>query len=168
MSKLREVIGVECGLPVALEVMGERWSFLILRASFNGICHFEEFLAVLGIARNILSNRLGRLVVHGILAREPQEDDRRKVAYRLTAKGTDLLPALVALRQWGERHGSGAPSNPVLVDTRDCLPIAPIRLQAADGRPIDYADLQWIDRSRIGQPGTPCACLPEASESPAS
>jgi DNA-binding HxlR family transcriptional regulator len=164
MNRLRDVIGVECGLPVALEVMGERWSFLILRAGFNGICHFEEFLAVLGIARNILSNRLGKLVEHGIMAREPQQDDRRKIAYRLTAKGVDLLPALIALRQWGERHGRCGLSNPVLVDTRDCLPILPIQIYAADGRAIEYADLQWVDRGHVGQAGAPCAVLPEASD----
>ena len=98
---LRE-LAVNCALPAALEAMGERWSFLILRAAFNGLAHFEEFQATLGIARNILSNRLGRLVENGILAREPDAADRRKVAYRLTEKGRDLLPALIALRQWGD------------------------------------------------------------------
>ena len=68
-ENLREL--AECGLPAALEVMGERWSFLILRGSFNGLHHFEEFQSTLGIARNILANRLGRLVDHGILARQP-------------------------------------------------------------------------------------------------
>ena len=81
--------------------MGERWSFMILRASFNGLKHFEEFLSELGIARNILSNRLAKLVEHGILKREPCADDRRKIEYRLTEKGFDLLPAMLALRQWG-------------------------------------------------------------------
>ena len=85
---LREL--TECGLPQALEVMGERWSFMILRASFNGLHHFEEFLSELGIARNILSNRLGRLVDHGILDREPCPDDRRRIEYRLTERGFDL------------------------------------------------------------------------------
>ena len=73
---LREL--TECGLPQALEVMGERWSFMILRASFNGLHHFEEFLSELGIARNILSNRLAKLVEHGILKRDPCADDKRK------------------------------------------------------------------------------------------
>ena len=86
-----------CGLPAALEVMGERWSFMILRASFNGVHHFEEFLSELGIARNILSNRLSRLVEHGILDRVQDEQDRRRVEYALTEKGFDLLPAMVAL-----------------------------------------------------------------------
>ena len=67
MTKLREDLkaAAECGLPAALEVMGERWSFLILRAAFNGLAHFEEFSSQLGIARNILSNRLARLFSNG-------------------------------------------------------------------------------------------------------
>lgn len=155
MSKLHGILRGEFALPAAVEVMGERWSFLIVRAALGGICHFEEFLAVLGIARNILSARLAQLVEHGILDRQPQKDDRRKVAYRLTAKGADLLPALVALRQRGEKYGGGALSNPVLVDSRDCLPLAPVQLRAADGRALGHGDLQWIDRERIGQPGAP-------------
>ena len=69
----------QCALPSALEMMGERWSFLILRGALSGIRHFEEFQSTLGIARNILANRLARLVEHGILVREPMQCDRRKV-----------------------------------------------------------------------------------------
>ena len=101
-EQLREVFA-DCGITAALEVVGERWSFLILRGAFNGLRHFEEFQTNLGIARNILSNRLGRLVEHGILRRDPDAADRRKVTYRLTEKGRDLLPVLLSLRQWGER-----------------------------------------------------------------
>ena len=104
MEKLREPLSdlALCGLPPALEAMGERWSFMILRAAFNKVRHFEEFLESLGIARNILSNRLSRLVEAGILKREHCADDRRRIEYRLTPKGYDLLPAMLALRQWGE------------------------------------------------------------------
>lgn len=140
---------LRCSLPVALEVMGERWSFMILRAAFTGICHFEEFLSELGIARNILSNRLSRLVDHGILARIPCCDDRRRVEYRLTPKGSDLLPAMLALRQWGEKWGAGMPCNPVLCDERDGQPIAPIALRAHDGRILGLADLAWRRREDI-------------------
>ena len=158
MGKLREPLeDMDCGLPLALEVMGERWSFMILRAAFNGVHHFEDFLAAIGIARNILSNRLGRLVEHGIMARQPMEDDRRKVMYGLTPKGIDLLPAMLALRQWGEKYGLGIPSNPVLVDCRDGLPIGPIGIRAHDGRAITYAELQWLDRSELGKIGVDCA-----------
>lgn len=135
-----------CGLPQALEVMGERWSFMILRAAFNGVVHFEEFSGQLGIARNILSNRLSRLVDHAVMTRIPCQDDRRKVEYRLTEKGRDLLPAMLALRQWGEKYTMNVPCNPVLVDARDRQPIAPIAIHAADGRVLDWGDLCWEDR----------------------
>lgn len=145
-SKLREPLAelADCGLPAALEAMGERWSFMILRAAFNGVVHFEEFQSELGIARNILSNRLGRLVNHGILAREVMQADRRKITYRLTEKGLDLLPTMVALRQWGERWGSGVPSNPILVDERDHQPVRPVALLAHDGRVLGKHDLCWM------------------------
>ncbi|MGN7998996.1 winged helix-turn-helix transcriptional regulator [Sphingomonas sp. 22176] len=133
----------ECSLPAALEAMGERWSFLILRGAFNGIRHFEEFQSELGIARNILANRLARLVEHGILARVPCADDRRKVEYRLTDKGHALLPTMVALRQWGERWETGVPASPILVDARDGKPIAPVTVQAQDGRVLGKGDLLW-------------------------
>ena len=152
MGKLREPLNdmQNCGLPSALEVMGERWSFMILRAAFNGVHHFEEFLGALGIARNILSNRLARLVEHGIMKREPLPDDRRKIEYRLTSKGLDLLPAMLALRQWGEKYSVGVPSNPVLCDARDVLPIAPIGIHAHDGRLLGPLDLEWRDAADVG------------------
>jgi DNA-binding MarR family transcriptional regulator len=82
-------------------------------------------------------------VEHGILTRTPLPDDRRKIEYRLTEKGRALLPAVVALRQWGERWGSGIPSTPVLVDNLDEQPIRPIAIQAHDGRELALTDLCW-------------------------
>ncbi len=133
----------ECGLPAALEAMGERWSFLILRAAFNGVQHFEDFLETIGIARNILSNRLSKLVEHEIMRRDPCVHDRRKVEYRLTEKGMDLLPAMLALRQWGEKYGMGVLPNTVLVDTTDYLPISPIAVRSHDGRLLKWSELKW-------------------------
>lgn len=156
MEKLRDNL-LECGLPSALEVMGDRWSFMILRAAFNGIRHFEHFLDALGIARNILSNRLARLVAEGIMRREPCADDRRKVEYWLTEKGEDLLPAMLALRQWGEKYGLGVSSDLVLADKRDNRAIAPIRIHAADGRVIGWHELQWRLRDELG-PADPDCC----------
>jgi DNA-binding HxlR family transcriptional regulator len=146
----RKAILVECALPRALEAVGERWSFLILRGAFNGLAHFEEFQSTLGIARNILSNRLVRLVEHDILRREPDPADRRKIAYRLTEKGRALLPVLITLRQWGEKWISGVPGNPVLVDRQDRRPVAPMTVRAADGRALDLNELEWIDRAEVG------------------
>ncbi|MEO9132807.1 MAG: helix-turn-helix domain-containing protein [Sphingomonas sp.] len=144
-AKLREPLRdlAECSLPAALEAMGERWSFLILRAAFNGLYHFEEFQSELGIARNILANRLARLVEHGILKRDALPEDRRKIEYRLTDKGMALLPTMIALRQWGERWETGVAATPVLVDARDMRPIAPIDVRAWDGRVLTKHDLLW-------------------------
>jgi DNA-binding HxlR family transcriptional regulator len=147
---------IRCGLPTALEAIGEKWSFMILRAAFNGVQHFEEFLSVLGIARNILSNRLGKLVEHGIMQRETCAHDRRMVEYKLTEKGVDLLPSMLALRQWGEKYGTGVPSNPVLVDTRDRMPIGPMHIRAHDGRVIAWSELQWQDQDTLGDAGLEC------------
>ena len=145
MGKIREPLNqlAACGLPLALEAMGERWSFMILRAAFNGVRHFEEYLELLGIARNILSNRLSRLVENGILKREHCADDRRRIEYRLTEKGFDLLPAMLALRQWGEKWELNCVADPVLCDERDGRPIAPIAIHAADGRVLDHDELRW-------------------------
>lgn len=132
-----------CGLPRALESVGDRWSLLIVRAAFAGVCHFEDFLEVLGIARNILSSRLTRLVEDGILVRTPNADDRRKIEYVLTDKGSDLLPALMALRDWSERHCLGRPSTPRLIDKRDGKPVLPVTLRAHDDRKVTWQQLEW-------------------------
>ncbi|WP_066799388.1 winged helix-turn-helix transcriptional regulator [Sphingomonas soli] len=142
-NKLREDLSALCSLPAALEAMGERWSFLILRGSFNGLHHFEEFQSELGIARNILANRLARLVDHGILQRQPCADDRRKVEYCLTDKGYALLPTMVALRQWGERWETGVPASPILVDARDGMPVRQVEVLSHDGRALTKSDLHW-------------------------
>jgi len=142
LGELREPLR-ECSLPAALEAMGERWSFLILRAAFNGLNHFEEFQSELGIARNILANRLARFVNHGLMERAALAEDRRKIAYRLTDKGFALLPTMVALRQWGERWETGVPAFPILVDERDRRPIQQVSVLSHDGRVLGKHDLHW-------------------------
>lgn len=147
MGDLREPLKelAECGLPSALDAMGEKWSFMILRASFNGVRHFEEFLSEIGIARNILANRLTKLTESEILHRTPCPEDRRKVEYRLTERGLELLPVMIALRQWGEKWSTGIPSNPVLVDEQDKQPIGPITIRSHDDRVLSHQDLCWMD-----------------------
>ena len=142
MEKLRETLD-ECSLPAALDAVGERWSFLILRAAFNGLHHFEEFQSALGIARNILASRLTKLVQYGIMERTPLPDDRRKIEYRLTQKGEALLPTMIAMRQWGERWETCVPAFPVLVDQRDHRPVQTIQVLAEDGRVLGLHDLHW-------------------------
>jgi DNA-binding HxlR family transcriptional regulator len=136
---------LSCPLPPAVELIGEKWAFLILRGAFNGLKHFEEFQAGLDIARNILSDRLSKLVAGGILERSPDPADRRRVIYSLAPKGEGLLPVILALRQWGEEWGYGK-MEIVLADRRDFRPVRKICVQAHDGRELKFGDLTWIDR----------------------
>src|SRR4051794_24654890 len=132
-------------IPPAVELIGEKWAFLILRGALNGLQHFEEFQAGLGIARNILSDRLGRMVAGGILERSPDPSDKRRVIYSLTPKGEGLLPVVLALRQWGEDWGYGK-MHIVLADKRDRKPVRKLCVQAQDGRPLSLSELTWIER----------------------
>lgn len=136
---------VQCPLPAAVELIGDKWAFLILRGAFNRLQHFEEFQAALGIARNILSDRLCKLVAGEILERTPDPSDRRRVIYALTPKGEALMPVVVALRQWGETWGSG-PSEVVLADRRTGRPVRTICVQSEDGQPLKRDDLIWVPR----------------------
>src|SRR5579884_1863094 len=136
---------LSCPLPAAIDVIGEKWAFLILRGAFNGLQHFEEFQAGLDIARNILSDRLSKLVGGGILERSPDPSDKRKVIYALTPKGEGLLPVVLALRQWGEDWGYGT-MRVQLADSKDRKPVRKICVQAHDGRPLKLSELTWIER----------------------
>src|SRR3954464_12807669 len=134
---------LSCPLPAAVELIGEKWAFLILRGALNGLKHFEEFQAGLGIARNILSDRLSKLVAGDILERAPDPEDGRRVIYSLSAKGEGLLPVVLALRQWGEKWGYGK-MKVVLADRRDRRPVRKICVVAHDGRELGLDDLTWI------------------------
>jgi DNA-binding HxlR family transcriptional regulator len=139
---------LSCPLPAAVELIGEKWAFLILRGAFNGLKHFEEFQAGLGIARNILSDRLSKLVAGGIMERRSDPADGRRVIYSLSAKGEDLLPVVLALRQWGEKWGYGS-MNIVLADRRDCKPVREISVLSHDGRELKLGDLTWVRREQV-------------------
>jgi DNA-binding HxlR family transcriptional regulator len=141
---------LSCPIPQSVELIGEKWAFLILRGAFNGLQHFEEFQAGLGIARNILSDRLAKLVAGDILERSADPCDKRKVIYSLSPKGEALLPVLLAVRQWGEDWGHGS-QDIVLADMRDGRPIRRICVQAQDGRELKLGDLKWIERPAAGQ-----------------
>ncbi len=136
---------LHCPLPHAVELIGEKWAFLILRGAFNGLQHFEQFQGGLGIARNILSDRLAKFVAGGILERSQDHSDRRKVIYSLTEKGEALLPVVVALRQWGEEWGHG-PAPIMLVDCDQGQPVRRLAVQAQDGRELKLQELMWVAR----------------------
>ena len=140
---------LRCPIPAAVELIGEKWAFLILRGAFNGLRHFEEFQAGLGIARNILSDRLAKLVAGGILERAPDPSDRRKVIYSLTPKGEALLPVVLAIRQWGADWGYGE-MEIVLADSKQRRPIRRLQVLADDGRELGLDELTWISRKEVG------------------
>jgi DNA-binding HxlR family transcriptional regulator len=94
----------DCSIARALEVVGERWTLLVVRDAFKGVRRFEDFQRSLGIARNVLAVRLGRLVDEGILRRERYQERPERFEYRLTEKGRELGPVLQQLQRFGERH----------------------------------------------------------------
>lgn len=105
-------VGDVCSIAATLDIIGDRWSLLILRDIFRGGHRFSEIQADLGIARNLLSDRLSGLVEHGLLERVPYQERPVRYDYRLTPKGADLSPALIALMGWGDRWYAtdGAPT----------------------------------------------------------
>jgi DNA-binding HxlR family transcriptional regulator len=109
MVKLTEVLnrsyeGQDCSIARALEIVGERWTLLIVRDVLDGIGRFDELQANLGVARNVLAERLNRLVAEGVLERKRYCERPPRYEYRLTPKGRELDGALQALRRWGDKH----------------------------------------------------------------
>jgi DNA-binding HxlR family transcriptional regulator len=109
-----------CSIARALDIVGERWTLLILRESFRGVRRFEDFHRNLGVARNVLTDRLQLLVQEEILERRPARENARRLEYRLTQKGFDLYPVLMALREWGDRYQSGDEGVPLYVRHAAC------------------------------------------------
>ena len=123
-----------CPVARTLDLTGDRWSLLIVRDAMDGARSFTDFQQRTGIARNILTDRLRRLVERGILDRQTAPSGRRQL-YTLTPAGRDLFTVIVALRQWGERHAFGPDeTHSVLVD-EDGLPLPELRPVAAGGSP---------------------------------
>ncbi len=110
---------VDCSIAATLEVIGDRWTLLILRDVFRGTHRFSQLHEDLGIARNLLSDRLGRLVEAGVLERVPYHERPLRCEYRLTIKGADLSASLIALMKWGDRwYADGRP--PTVLIHSDC------------------------------------------------
>jgi DNA-binding HxlR family transcriptional regulator len=108
--ELKSFAGMDCSIAQCVEAVGDRWSMLILRDCFLGFTRFDDFQRRLGISRNILHQRLVKLVDAGVLNRVPYCDHPARYDYRLTERGLDLWPVLAAMRQWGDRHA--APDGP--------------------------------------------------------
>ncbi len=141
--------GMECSIARTLEVVGEWWTLLVLREAFRGVRRFDEMQASLGVARNILTARLRTLEAHGIVERRRYQDRPPRFEYRLTGKGRDLYPVLVALMQWGDRYAVGVDGPPVLLIHTGCDHDAnPVLTCGQCGEPVTARDIRAVDIRR--------------------
>jgi DNA-binding HxlR family transcriptional regulator len=118
-----------CAIGAAVAIIGERSTFLVLREAFNGVRRFDDMQRRTAMPRQVLSDRLARLVREDLLRKVPYRDSgqRSRHEYRLTSKGLDLYPVLVALMQWGDQHAVGPAGPQVLLRHRECG--EPVRLE---------------------------------------
>ena len=139
----RDYAGQNCSVARSLEIVGERWTLLVLRDAFLGVTRFERFQERLGLAPNILTKRLRTLTEGGILERRPYQERPERFEYVLTEAGKDLLPVVLALMSWGDAHVAPA-GPPVVVRHADCG--GDVGLGAVCGRCGDTVgadDLEW-------------------------
>ncbi len=134
---------MNCPIAKALDVIGEWWTMLIIRdlMIFGGQRGFEDLRESLGISRNILTGRLKRLYEEGLVDKVPQVEGGKRMRYQITERGWDLMPILIGMKQWGDKWCKDDEDLVEFVDVRDKLPLAPVQLHAADGRPLDYTDI---------------------------
>jgi DNA-binding HxlR family transcriptional regulator len=110
----------QCSIAAALEVVGERWSLLIIREVLLGVRRFDALQSDLGVARNVLQTRLTRLLDQGVLEKRQYQEHPPRYEYMLTEKGLDLWPTIVALMHWGDRYAAPDAGPPVLLEHRGC------------------------------------------------
>jgi DNA-binding HxlR family transcriptional regulator len=130
-----------CAIGAAVGIIGERPTFLVLREVFNGVRRFGDMQRRTGMPRQVLSHRLSHLVDEGLLRKMPYQESgqRSRDEYRLTEKGLDLYPVLVALMQWGDRYAVGTPGPPVLLRHRDCGEAVHLQLSCEAGHVLESA-----------------------------
>lgn len=131
-----------CSIARTLDLVGEKWSLLVLREVFSGVRRFDDLRRRTGAPRQVLSARLGTLVAAGVLRRQPYQEpgQRTRFEYRLTAAGVDLYPVLVSLLRWGDRYleqPTGGPS--VELTHRDCAAPVDLVLRCRDGHELTSA-----------------------------
>lgn len=138
----RAPIEDDCGIAQALNVVGEWRTLLVLRNLFNGMRTFDVMQAHLGISSSVLAARLKTLTEAGVVERRPNPRDGRSHEYRLTEKGLDLYPMLVALMQWGEKWApNGHGPRMILRERATGLPVRPVTVTTQDGRPLRPRDV---------------------------
>ena len=147
MAKRRSMKSSACPVARSVDLVGDRWSLLIVRDAFDGTRRFSDFQRSLGVARNILTERLRGLVAEGILAIQPASDGSSYQEYRLTAKGESLFSVVVALRQWGERFlFERGEERSKLVDRQTNKPVGMLLLRDSTGRELKAKDTVVLKR----------------------
>lgn len=127
-----------CTIGRSMAILGERWTVVVLREVFTGVRRFEEMRERTGIPRQVLTNRLAMLVEQGVLRRVPYREPGARVReeYRLTQKGFDLYPVLVAIREWGDRYLADPEGPPLMTVHRDCGAQVHTYLRCAEGHEL--------------------------------
>jgi DNA-binding HxlR family transcriptional regulator len=134
-----------CSIARSLEVLGERWTLLIVRDALLGSRRFDDFLHSLGLARNVLTDRLNRLVEAGVMHRIPYQQRPTRHEYQLTPMGRELAIPVVALMQWGDRHLAGPAGPPRLAQHHSCGgPVRATFTCAECGKPVAPQDMDMI------------------------
>jgi len=144
-----------CSVARAMDILGERWTMLIMREAFYGVRRFSDMQRNLGIARNILSTRLQTLVRAGILERRLYHEEPERFEYRLTQAGRDLYPAVIAIMKWGDEYLADEAGPPVVLRHTCGDVIDPVLVCNCCGRPLHPHDV-------TPEPG-PGAQLPTAA-----
>lgn len=131
-----------CSMARTADIIGDKWTLLILRDAFFGAHTFSEFQKSLGVARNVLTDRLEKLVAARVLEKRPTRPGVERYTYHLTERGHDLVPVLVSITQWGDRWLFGDDKGPVqFLDRASGKPIRPVEVQASNGETLCSQDI---------------------------
>ena len=131
-----------CSLARTADIIGDKWTLLILRDAFFGASTFSQFQKSLGVARNILTDRLEKLVEHQVLEKVQSRPGVERYGYHLTERGQSLVPVLIAMTQWGDKWVFGEGAEPLrFVDLEQGKPISPIEVRSSDGRSLKATDI---------------------------
>jgi len=138
-----ELAAEHCSVARALSVIGDRWTFLVLRQCFLGTRRFNDFLDALGISRPLLKERLDKLVDEGVLRRDLYQERPPRHEYRLTDKGIDLYPVITAMLAWGDRWMADENGPPLILEHRPCgHTMVPVPVCPHCGDPVDPRDVK--------------------------
>ncbi|MFC1849404.1 winged helix-turn-helix transcriptional regulator [candidate division CSSED10-310 bacterium] len=139
-----------CSVGRTVEILGDRWIFLILREAFFGVRYYDQFQSNLGIATNILSNRLKRLIKNEIMEKRRDPVDARRVRYKLTEKGLDLYPITLAIMMWGDRWLADDEGPPLILHHKKCdAQLTPEMCCSSCGEVVKARDVSFQERFKV-------------------